>query len=190
MNADAARTAADSAAPGRLVLSTARLNLRELVAADAAFVLELLNDPDFIRNIADRGVRTLAAAADYIAQGPRASYAQHGFGLLRLSRRESPHAGEVPIGIAGLIRRDWLADVDIGYALLPAHRGQGYALEAAVALCRHGREVLKLPRIVAFTSPDNAASIGLLEKLGLRYARPLSMPGSSEVLSLFSPDGC
>jgi [ribosomal protein S5]-alanine N-acetyltransferase len=103
------------------ILHGARLILRELDDGDAAFMLELLNDADFLRNIGDRGVRTLADAQRYIADGPVASYRQHGFGMWAVESTD----GKDCMGICGLIRRAGLDDVDIGYAFLPEWRGQG-----------------------------------------------------------------
>ena len=109
-----------------IVCSSERLQLRHLVDTDAAFILELLNDPDFIRNIADRGVSTVEAAAQYISAGPAASYARFGFGLFLVELRDPT----VPIGICGLLRRDSHPDVEIGFAYLPAFRGQGYGFRS------------------------------------------------------------
>ena len=63
------------------VLQTARLRLDELTDDDADFVVELLNDPDFLLHIGDKQVRDITGARRYLAEGPRASYAAHGFGL-------------------------------------------------------------------------------------------------------------
>lgn len=163
-------------------LETERLILRRMTRDDAPFVLELLNDPGWLRYIGDRGVRTLDDARAYIEKGPVAMVARHGFGLDVVERRE----GGVPLGICGLIRRETLPDVDLGFAFLPAHRGRGYAVEAARAVLRHGRETLGLQRIVAIATPDNYDSIRLLEKLGLRYERRVTLAGDDEVLSLYA----
>jgi RimJ/RimL family protein N-acetyltransferase len=164
------------------VLETERLALRELTAGDAEFVLELLNDPAFIRYIADRGVRTLEQAREYILDGPVASYARNGFGLWLAVLK----AGGTPAGICGLLRREGLQDVDVGYAFLPRYRGQGYAFEAAAAVLDYGRQALGLRRIVAIVSPDNARSIRLLEKLGLQFERMVRLPGDDEEIKLFA----
>ena len=103
----------------RPILTTSRLVLHELSAADAPFILELVNQPDFIANIRDSGVRDEADAVRYIEDGPRASYAQHGFGLWRVENRKTGG----PVGICGLLKRDWLDDPDIGYAVLERFRG-------------------------------------------------------------------
>jgi RimJ/RimL family protein N-acetyltransferase len=97
-----------------IVLETARLRLRHLTADDAAFILELLNEPAWHRFIGDRGVRTLDAARDYIATGPLAMQVRCGFSLGAVVLKETG----TPIGICGLIRRDTLPDVDLGFALL------------------------------------------------------------------------
>src|SRR4030095_5342315 len=132
------------------VLETERLTLRHAPPADALFIFELVNDPAFIRNIGDRGVRTLADAERYVLDGPIASYEKFGFGMYVVEVRESG----TPIGLCGFVKRDWLPDVDIGFAFLPQYRSQGYARESASAVRRYGHEVLGLSRIVAIVSPS------------------------------------
>jgi RimJ/RimL family protein N-acetyltransferase len=163
-------------------LDTARLHLRPLTADDAPFILELLNEPSWIRFIGDRGVRTLGDARRYIAEGPGAMYERHGVGLLLV---ESKDDGD-RLGICGLIRREALPDVDIGFAFVPRHWGKGFAFEAAEAVLEHGRRDLGLARIVAITSLDNESSIRLLEKLGMVFERTIRMPGEDEDLKLFA----
>lgn len=153
-----------------------RLVLRELTTADAPFILELLNDGDFHRYIGDRGLRTLIDAEDYIQQGPAVSYAQHGHGLYLVMRRED----EAKIGICGLIKRDTLPCEDIGYAFLPAYRGQGYGVEAAQAALQDGRERLGIERVIAIVTPGNERSVGLLAKLGLSQGRLVRLGDSEE----------
>jgi RimJ/RimL family protein N-acetyltransferase len=157
------------------VHETARLALRLFTAADAAFLVELLNEPSFLRYIGDKGVRTEADACRYLETGPLASYARHGFGLLRVGLRES---GE-PVGMCGLLKRDWLDDPDIGFAFRPRFGRRGYALEAASAVLAHARDRLGLRRVVAITTPDNEPSIGLLGKLGFRFER-MARPAERE----------
>jgi RimJ/RimL family protein N-acetyltransferase len=166
-----------------IVCESARLRLRHLLDSDAPFVLELLNEPDFIRNIGDREVRTLEDARRYIQHGPMLSYSQHGFGLWLVASRE----GGAPLGICGLLKRDYLQDVDVGFALREAHRGKGYAFEAAAAAMRHGKEDLGISRIVAITSPDNHPSARVLRKLGLEFERTIRIPDQSHATHLFTP---
>jgi len=148
-------------------LETERLRIRHLSSADAPFILELLNDPDFIRNIGDRGVRTLEQARQYIQKGPAASYEQHGFGL-DLVESKQPGGS---VGMCGLLRRNCHPEVEIGFAFVPAARGRNYAFEAGRAVIEYGLRSLQLPRIVALTAPENLASIRVLEKLGFRFDR-------------------
>ena len=148
-----------------IVLETDRLVLRRLTLNDAPFIVELLTDPAFLRYIGDRGVKDQQSARRYLLKGPIASYEKFGFGLYLVFLKES---GD-PIGICGLLKRDTLSDVDVGFAFLPAHRKMGYAAESAAAVLAHGKDALGLKRIVAITSPDNAASISVLEKIGLRF---------------------
>ena len=162
-------------------LKTERLILRELDVDDAGFMLALLNDADFLRNIGDRGVHSVEQAREYIIAGAIASYRQHGFGLWAVGLAHDPAC----IGICGLIRRPTLDDVDIGYAFLPEWRGQGYAQEASQACMELGRQRFGLRRIVAITSLDNPASARLLEKIGFRFERLIRVSGDAAELRLF-----
>jgi len=149
------------------VLETERLALRQFTADDAEFILELVNEPSFIRNIGDRGVRTTSDAIKYIETVPIASYARNGFGLYLVMLKESGES----IGVCGLIKRDALDDVDIGYAYLPKFWPKGYAVEAALGVKGFARDVVKLNRIVAITDPQNQGSIRLLEKIGFTFEK-------------------
>ncbi|MEH8226427.1 GNAT family N-acetyltransferase [Aeromonas veronii] len=149
------------------MIASSRLILREMIATDAPFILELLNDSDFYRYIGDRGIRTLEQAQEYIQQGPAVSYARYGHGLYLVERKEDGAS----LGICGLIKRDTLEQVDIGYAFLPQYRGQGYAIEAAHAALADGKSRLGIGQVVAIVTPGNERSIGLLAKLGLVRSR-------------------
>jgi len=165
------------------VFQTARLLLRELTARDAPFILDLLNDPSFLRFIGDKGARTLDDARRYIADGPRTSYRQNGFGLYLVQLGDS---GE-RLGICGLVKRQALCDVDIGFAFLPRYWSNGYALEASEAVMHLARTRFGIARVVAITSQDNHGSMRLLRKIGLRLERTICLPGQSERVNLFVP---
>ncbi len=163
------------------VLMTERLLLRELNYEDAGFILRLLNDDSFKRFIGDKSVRTLADACGYLQQGPLASYARHGFGLYLASLRE----GAEPIGICGLVKRETLADVDVGYAFLPEYWSRGYATESAAAVLEFARERLGLGRVVAITAPDNEASIAVLLRIGMSFDRLITLEQGGSPLKLY-----
>jgi ribosomal-protein-alanine N-acetyltransferase len=167
---------------------TPRLSLRELDCADAEFILELLNEAGFIRFIGDKGVRSPAEAREYILQGPMDSYARNGFGLYAACLR-SPASNGAPagtaIGICGLVKREGLSDPDVGFAFLSRFWSNGYAVESAAAVLDHARRVLRLERIVAITSPDNAQSIAVLEKIGLKFERGIRLVDHAPELKLF-----
>ena len=170
------------------VIETERLLLRRQAATDAPFLLELMNDPDWIRYIGDRGVRTLEEARAYIRDGAVAMYEQHGFGLYLVETKTDG----VPVGICGLLRRDDLDDVDLGFALARAHRGRGYAREAAEATLAYARDVVGLRRVAALVAPGNTASIRLLHDLGFTFDRVCERPNGPAVhlmiLELRDPD--
>jgi len=165
------------------ILETERLSIRHLTVGDAPFILELLNEPAFIKNIADRGVRTLEDAVGYIEHGPRASYAKFGFGLFCVILKET----ETPIGMCGLLKRETLDDVDIGYALLERYWGKGYASEAAAGVMAYGHHTLGINRIVAITAPHNEGSKNVLTKLGLHFEKMVRIGHDREESCLFVP---
>ena len=147
------------------IADTERLRLRTIEVSDAAFYLELLNTADFIAHIGDRKIRTLAQARESIRDGPLAMQAARGHSIYLVERK----ADGIPIGMSGLIKRDSLDDVDLGYAFLPAYFGKGYAHEAALAVLEHARLRIGLARVVAITAPGNEASSKVLAKLGMRF---------------------
>jgi [ribosomal protein S5]-alanine N-acetyltransferase len=156
-------------------LTTERLTLTPPTPDDAEFVLELLNDPGWLQNIGDRGVRTLDDARAYIADRFSKS--------LWLVARDAK--GE-RVGMCGLVEREGLDHPDIGYAYLARHSGQGYATEVARAVLAHAREVLGLETVLAITSPGNTASQRVLEKIGLRYVQMIDLPGHAEPSAYFT----
>lgn len=160
------------------MIATPRLAIRPFVLEDAPFILRLLNEPTFIANIADRGVRSVADAEGYLRDGPIASQARHGHALwhVRLA------ATDTPIGMAGLLKRDTLEYPDLGYALLPEHVGQGLAREATEAVMAYAQSALHLTRIAAIVNPDNARSIRLLEHLGFAFEATMSLQPGVEML--------
>ena len=148
-----------------LVIETERLLIQKFALEDAPFIFTLLNDPSFIKNIRYAGIKTIADAENYLKNVPLKSYEQHGHGLYKVALK----VNNISIGMCGLIKRESLSDVDIGYAFLPEYTGKGYAIEAAKATIDYGKTSLNLKRIVAITSPDNEASIKVLLKLGMKF---------------------
>lgn len=152
-------------------LETSRLSLRRLDFDDAPFLVGLLNQPSFLANIGDRGVRNVDDAHRYLREGPMAMYEKFGFGLWHVARRSDG----APVGMCGLLRRDILPDVDVGYAFLPEYWGQGFAFEAAEATLRQAAGKFGLRRVIGVVSDHNAGSIRVLEKLGMSFERMVSM---------------
>ena len=151
-------------------LETPRLILRTITAGDAALMLALLNDPDFLRFVGDRKVRTEEEARRYLEKGPLAAYARDGFGPYAVESKDD----NVAIGICGLFKRDHLPWPDIGFAFLPAWRRRGFAEESARAVLADSQTRLRLERVLAIADPENARSIALLKRLGLCEAGTLA----------------
>jgi RimJ/RimL family protein N-acetyltransferase len=164
------------------IVKTERLSLRKINTDDAAFILRLLNDPDFIQYVGDKKARDLESAKTYIQEGPVASYQNFGFGLYLVELNDD----RAPIGICGILKRDFLDHAELGFALMPGYRGCGYAFEAAQATKEFARIELKLSRVVAITAANNSRSIKLLEKLGLSFDRMFDLPAGGKSVKLYS----
>jgi len=165
-----------------LPVETTRLRLRELTHEDASFILELVNDPAWLRFIGDRHVHSLEDARGYIDKIRDGSYAKYGFGLWAV---DTLVTGET-VGLCGLIRRATLEHVDLGFALLERHRGHGHAREAAAAVLALARERFGFAKLLAITDPDNTASQQVLEGLGFRFDRRIDWAETNEVLALYA----
>jgi len=165
-----------------LMCETERLQLSHFSLEDAGFILRLLNEPSFIRAIADKQVRTLDDARTYLRNGPLTSYAHNGFGLSRVALKGSDEV----IGMCGLIRREGLDDVDIGYALLPEYCGKGYAAEAVRGALANDARHHGLRRVVAVVNPDNADSIRVLENAGFQFETMVVLPGETTAIRQFA----
>lgn len=166
------------------ILETERLILREIVESDAEFVLDLLNQPSFIKYIGDRNVRSVDEAKEFIETRYRASYTEHGFGLYTVELKSEIRNPKSQIGICGFVKRETLPDADIGFAFLPQFEKQGFAFESANAMMNYGKDVLGLNRVLAITTIDNESSGRLLAKLGFEFEGLRDING--EELKLFS----
>nr|WP_249745580.1 GNAT family N-acetyltransferase [Mesobacillus boroniphilus] len=157
------------------------MKIRWLEVSDREFIFKLLNEPGWLKYIGDKGIRSLEDAKNYILTGPRKMYERFGFGLFVVELKES----QLPVGLCGLIKRDGLEDVDIGYAFLAEYQSRGYAIESAKGTLEYARK-LGLERIVAITTKDNASSSKLLEKLGMTFEGYVTLPQDDEELQLYA----
>ena len=163
------------------MLETERLSLRELTRDDAELLLRVWNDPAFIRNVGDRGIRTTEEAQDAMKNGVMQLYDQYGYGPYRVALKDT----DTPIGICGLFRRDGLDTPDLGYAILPDYCGAGHAYEAATAVVDYAAAELSIDHLIAIISPGNEASIRLIRKLGFEFERMHSMPDDDEAVRIY-----
>ncbi len=163
-------------------LETERLQLREFTLADAPYMLRQLNEPSFIENIADRGVRTLQQAEAYLQNGAMASYQHSDFGFWAVIEKSSQQI----IGMCGLVKRDNLPHTDLGYSFLPEYFGHGYAFEAAQATVHSAKNQFQLQKLLAIVNVENAASRKLLEKLGFQYQRMIALYDNELDLCLYA----
>lgn len=160
-------------------LESTRLALRIATPADAPFIFALLNSPGWLEHIGDRGIRTLDDAEGYI-NGLAEAHKKQGFGLWLVCRKED----DKPLGLCGLLQRDYLEHPDLGFAIAPEYGRQGYTREASEICLDFAREQ-GYPQVMAITSPANTASQSLLLALGFADGGKVSPPGSEEVLKLY-----
>jgi RimJ/RimL family protein N-acetyltransferase len=163
-------------------MESERLLLRPFTLQDSDFIVQLLNSAGWIKYIGDRHIKTTQQARDYLQNGPLKSYQTLGFGLSLVALK----ATGTPIGMCGLIKRDYLAYLDIGFAFLPDYMGRGYAYEIAEKAVAYGFRHLQQEKILAITLPDNRSSIKLLERLGFRYEQDFISKDTNEVLGLYA----
>lgn len=166
------------------VLTTSRLNIRHIELSDADFIMELYNTPGWIKYVGDRGVTSEENAEEYLNSRIIPLYEKLGYGFYLVERLSD----QKRIGICGIVKREGLDDVDIGYGFLPEYHGKGFAIEAAQACLDHGFTDHKIKRIVAITLEGNHSSIALLKKLGMTYEKMIKLPDDDAELMLFGID--
>ena len=163
-----------------IILETERLLFREFTINDTPFIIELLNTEGWIKNIGDRNIKTMVDAEQYLLNGPIKSYATNGFGLSCVTLKDG-----TPIGMCGLIKRDSLPHIDIGYAFLPAYAGKGYAFEITSDVLRYAFNTLKQEKILAITLPGNTDSVKLIKKLGMQFEKTFTDATTNEILAMY-----
>ncbi len=163
------------------IISTSRLELREICEEDAPFILELLNTPSWLKFIGDRNLHSTEDAKKYIVNRFIPGYKTFGFGFYLTKLKEN----NTPIGICGIVKRDFLEHVDIGFAFLPQYEGKGYGYESASAVMEYAQKTLEITTIAGITNSNNKSSIALLEKLGLRFQKMILLPNETEEIMFF-----
>ena len=165
-----------------IVIETERVILRKFTIDDAAFMLEMLNTPTWLRFIGDRNVKTLEEAENYLLNGNIRSYQEYGFGFYVVVIKETQES----IGICGIVKREGLEDVDIGFAFFQQFMGKGYGYEAGSATLNYALNDLKIKKIVAIVDPENVVSIALLKKIGLQFKKMIQLSPKGIELMLFA----
>jgi RimJ/RimL family protein N-acetyltransferase len=166
-----------------IIAETNRLIISKFTLKDAPFFKELVNTPSWLKYIGDRNIKTNEDAEKRIKEGHVKSYETYGFGFYKLHLKEENNKS---IGTCGLIKRDTLEDVDIGFALLPEYEGKGFGYEASLAIMELAKHEFNLERLVAITLSSNPNSIKLLEKLGMTYEKTVKPFENDEELMLFA----
>ena len=163
------------------IIETERLRLREFNSTDGELIFELLNSQGWLKYIGSRSIATIEDAVNYIETKLQKGYRESGFGFYLVELK----ATGVKTGMCGLVKREGLDDVDIGFALLPQYENKGYAYESSMAVIQYAKNKLKINKLAAITMPSNFTSVKLLEKLGMKFDKKISLPGDPEELFLY-----
>lgn len=164
------------------MIETERVLLQEVTSEDKSFLFELMNTASWIQYIGDRNIRTVEDAEEYIEKNIRKAYQEYGLGMYKMVSKEN----DKPMGLCGLLKRDYLNSIDIGFAILPEYEGKGYTYEAAKAVRDFGFNTLKTEKIAGITMEENVKSRKLLEKLGLKYVGMVRTSPDTEEIMLYS----
>lgn len=177
------------------ILTTDRLIFRELHEADAASLFELDSDPEVMRFIGPMALDSVEAYAERIRDKFQPTYAEYpSLGVFAVIEKSTgDFLGWFHLTPALKYRFSHEAgfregDVDLGYRLRRAAWGKGYATEGSVALVRSAFDKHGATRVVAVTLSQNAASIRVLEKAGLRRDSEFSIPGYEDLAVRFVTD--
>lgn len=157
----------------KIVLQTERLELHPWSAADLDDLVALHSRPDISRYLSHSG----KPWSEWEARGRMAAWMEdferYDIAKLKLLRRSDGRF----LGRAGFSFFEPTGQFELGYALAPDSWGQGYATEIASALARHFFRLDLADRFIAFAHIDNAASLRVLEKIGMRFERTGPMNG-------------
>jgi ribosomal-protein-alanine N-acetyltransferase len=158
-----------------------RLDFNLFRLKDAAFLLDLMNQPEYYQGIADRGVRTLEQATQYIHDKIADRYQENGYGMYLLSLRKE----RVPIGLAGIFNRAGSDIAELGYAISHLHHKMGYASEAAQHLVDFAKNHLNLSMLGAVVNRNNPPSARILEKCGFQYKEERILQNTTDKLQYY-----
>ncbi len=164
-----------------ILITTERLEIREFTSDDTAFIFKLVNSPNWLKYIGDRGVKTTYDALLYISDKIIDSYVINGYGLYCIQLKDTSE----PIGMCGLVKREGLEQPDLGFAILPEYEKNGYAFEATEGILQYSKNELKITNIVAITTAENLSSISLLQKLGFSFKNKMWLPNLDKDMMLF-----
>lgn len=159
-----------------------RLTIRPFTDTDAPFILQLLNEPNWLRFVGDREIHTVLDAKNYIHSKLHKHHEEYGYGFFLITKSSD----DTPLGTCGIINREGLKFPDLGYALLKEHQGNGYIHEAAEIILDVVPRVFKMKTVDAITTAENIRSQNVLSNLDFKLQpETIELKGDLEPLMLF-----
>lgn len=146
------------------VLETKRLRLRPPNENDFDGIYRLGTNPNVMRYITGK-TQSKEEAVDDLRRRMKTANMPLGYWIVEL--KESKEF----VGWLALKQLDDTPDVEIGYRFLEEFWGKGMATEGGRRVMAYGFEEINLEKIVAVARPENAASIKVMEKLGLQFEK-------------------
>ena len=165
-----------------VILETKRLLLRQFHLLDGEAMESVFGNPEVMQY--GSGVQSQEWVQDWL-RGCRENYQKLGFGPWAAVEKASRHV----VGYSGLFHFPDIAghpEVEIGYRLARPFWNQGFATEAVTAIRDYAFNILCLHRLIALIDPQNAASIRVAEKAGMRYEREIMLEGYTYPDHLYS----
>lgn len=163
---------------------TERLLIRPVSVDDADIIFQLYNMPNFIKFIGNKNINSLSDAENYIKSKFLPQLEKLGFGNYLIVLKE----GDQKIGSVGIFDREGLDVADIGFSVLEKFEGKGFMFEAAQKVKSIGMEDFGLNKISAITSKDNFSSQKLIERLGLKFQKYVTLPNEDEELMYYETE--
>ncbi|MCT3649472.1 GNAT family N-acetyltransferase [Elizabethkingia anophelis] len=158
------------------ILETERLLLRELNSDDAGDFFNLNENPNVIKYTGDKAFQNIDEAREFLENYQ--DYRLNGYGRWAVMSKENNEF----VGWCGLKYNSSTDETDVGFRFFEHYWNKGFATESAGACIDYGFKNLNLNTVVGRAMQDNAASVKILEKLGMKYVRDFEFDGHKGVI--------
>jgi RimJ/RimL family protein N-acetyltransferase len=148
------------------LLKTERLYLRNFEQNDLVLFASLMADPEVMR-FSLSGPLSHERAKEIFQNRILGHYQKYGYGLLAIFLKESHEF----IGGIGLMTHtiDGIEEIELAYRLFPKYWNQGFATEAATAVCEYAFRTMNIKRLISIIDPKNHKSLKVAKRVGMHF---------------------